>query len=109
MTDGAVLGISDRGFVRGIQGFGHVAGVAVGIDDHDARAAIFLGAKAQHLFKRVDRGGVVARLAIQLAELLIQNGQRAAARRREFGFAPSPPSPRRKEREWNRRSRPSAS
>ena len=61
--DGTVLRIGVDGFARGVERFGNVARLAVGVHDHDARPAVFLGAQAQHFFKRVHRRGVIARFA----------------------------------------------
>ena len=61
---GTVLGVGVGRLARGVQRFRHIARLAVGVDDQDARPAVFLRAQAQHFLERVHGRRGIARFAV---------------------------------------------
>ena len=77
----AVVRISGNAFLGLVEGVRKIASRAIRVDDQRARAAILFRTQRRHLLERVDRRRIILLIAINLAQQLVQNRQRAAPRR----------------------------
>src|SRR5579862_57692 len=79
-SDFRIFGIFCDCFFAGRDGLGEVFGHAVGIHDQQARAAVLVVAEMAQFFIGVYGGAVILRVAVELAELLIEDGEETLAR-----------------------------
>src|SRR5580693_131823 len=77
---GGIFRIFCDGFLADLQRLREVARFAVGVHQKHARAAVFFVAEVAKLVVGVRGGLVILTIAIELAELLVKDGERAAAR-----------------------------
>ena len=75
------LGYFVQRIFAGLERLRQILGRAVGVHDQHARAAIFFFAEAAQFFEGVNRGLKILRVAVKLAQLLVQDGQRTPPRR----------------------------
>ena len=83
---GGIFGIFCEASLPTCNAFGQIAGFAIGVHQQHARAAIFFVAEVAEFVVGVCGGLIILAVAIELAELLIKDGERAAARRKHRGL-----------------------
>src|SRR6266446_2590012 len=86
-TDRGIVRVLGKRFLAGLQGFRQILCRAISVHDEETRATVLFIAKMAQFVEGENSSLIILALFVKLAELLIQNGEGAAARRQHRGLA----------------------